>query len=224
MTNVGRGVCVLAVALLLPALAFAAAAERYRLSGVMSVGDEYLGILQLPDGSQLLVRKGSTLANGGQVLAIDAARVRLGFPGRTPLDVRLDGADAPAVASAGETGIGRETSDRAHVMVRSVDAAALDAGIARADWEMDRARAAAAAATSRPVARDAGAEAALALAPILELPKNSRITQINERKVRSADELYATVRETLAQGSAVRLTLAHDGREYRVYVTNPPRS
>jgi hypothetical protein len=204
------------VAMLAPAPVTAGSTERYRLAGVMAVGPEYLGILQLPDGGQMLVRKGSVLEGGARVLLLDATRARIALPGKKPFDIALDGSGGlPEVSKA--QGVVQEQSDHHRALIRRVDPDAF-----RAAAKLSVASAGMAAPVGAKTS-DPTLETALRLAPILNLPPNSRIVAVNEQPVRSAEQVIRTIQKTLDQGMPPRLNLANNGREYRVYI-KPPES
>jgi len=212
MTNILRRAAVLAVAaILLPSLAAAGGTDRYRLAGVVAVGPDYLGILELPGGDQLLVRKGSVVEGGGRVVLLDATRLRIAFPGRPPLDIALDGSGAPAQVPVA-LGVVGEQSDQGHVMIRSVDPDAFDAAVKRSTVPAGQPPATAA------KGKDPALEAALRLAPILNLPPNSRVVAVNEQPVRSADQVIKTIQQTLDKGMPPRLNLVNADGEFRVYL------
>lgn len=57
-------VLALTLAALPSAALLAGTADGYRLAGIIAVGDDYPGLLELPDGEQVLVRRGSTVEGG----------------------------------------------------------------------------------------------------------------------------------------------------------------
>jgi hypothetical protein len=211
-----RTLALLLTILLLPSVVTAAGAQGYRLAGVLAVGPDYLAILELPGGGQVLVRKGSTVAGGGQVVLLEASRLRIAFPGRQAVDVSLDGSGAaPQVPVA--LGVVQEQSDEDHVMIRQVDPAVFDEAVNRSS--RDPAAASRAARTGGK--KDAGLETALRLAPILNLPPNSRVVTVNEQPVQSAEQAIRTIQRTFDEGMPPRLNLVNDGGEFRVYLKVP---
>ncbi len=67
----------------------ATATGGYRLAGIVAVGKDYLGFLELPGGEQVLVRQGSTINGGGRIVALDGERLRIVFPdGTDRIDAR----------------------------------------------------------------------------------------------------------------------------------------
>lgn len=203
------------IAFILPLCALAADAGSYRLAGIVAVGPDYLGILQLPSGAQQLVRVGSTIEGGGRVVRVDAKQMRIQLPGRT-LDLALDGSDAAPTVPVG-LGVLTAQADMDNVMIRSVDADAFSDAAARS-----RNTAAAPAGSAAPAKRvDPGAEAGRRLAPILNLPPDSRIKAVNELPVRSADQAIKLIEQSLRDGIAPRLNIENAGGESRVYMSTP---
>jgi hypothetical protein len=200
-------------AVLLSTPAVADDAGRYRLAGVMAVGPDYLGILELPGGGQLLVRRGSTLEDGGRVVVIDAARLRIAFPGRPTIEIALDGSGAPAQVPV-SLGVLQEQSDNDHIMIRSIDPDAFGEAVKQ------RPAAGPPAAKARKTG-DPALDTALRLAPILNLPPNSRVVSVNEQPVLSAEQAVKTIQQTLDQGMPPRLNLVNAAGEFRVYLKVP---
>ena len=217
MTNLLRRTAALVIAaILLPCLAAAATTDRYRLAGVLAVGPDYLGILELPAGGQVLVRKGTVLEGGGRVVLIDAQRVRLAFPGRPLVEVTLDGSGAPAQVPVA-LGVVQEQSDHGHIMIRSLDPDAFDDAVQRSPGPAGKSVA------TGSKGKDPALDTALRLAPILNLPPNSRVVAVNEQPVKSAEQAVKTIQQTFDQGMPPRLNLVNDGGEFRVYL-KPPES
>lgn len=200
-------------ALLLPSLVSAAGGNGYRLAGVLAVGPDYLAILELPGGQQQLVRQGSTLADGGRVVLVEASRLRITGAGGT-FELNLDGSGAPALVPVG-LGVVQEQTDNDRVLVRRVDAEAFSTSAAQS-------KNAPAKAASAPAAksRDAAAETGRRLAPILNLPPDSRVVQINEQPVRSAEAAIRLIEQSFQENTAPRLNITNAaGEESRVYLS-----
>jgi hypothetical protein len=177
------------------------------------VGDGYLAVLELPDGRQVLVRRDSVIPNGGRVLLIDAEHLRVALPGRV-LDLALDRSlNAPVVPAA--LGVVEEQSDDGNVMIRRVDAAAFSSSVARSSDPSKVQASRSAKAREAHAAEEAGRR----LAPILNLPPDSRIIAVNELPVRSADQAIALIEQSLADGVSPRLNITGAGGESRVYMS-----
>jgi len=204
-------VLALTLAALPSAAPLAGTTDGYRLAGIIAAGEDYLAVLELPGGEQVLVRRGSTVAGGGRIVLLDAERLRLALPDHV-LDLALDRSlNAPMVPAG--LGVVQEQMDEGNVLIRRVDPTAFGSSVARS-------RAAAAPgtpATTKPA--DPAAEAGRRLAPILNLPPDSRIVAVNEQPVRSADRAIALIEQSLAEGVSPRLNITDAGGESRVYMS-----
>lgn len=209
-----RAIALLLATLLLPSLAAAAGAKGYRLAGVLAVGPEYLAILELPGGDQQLVRKGSDVEGGGQVVLVDASRLRIALAGGT-IELNLDGSDAPAQVPMA-LGVVQEQTDNDRVLVRSLDTEAFSAALTRPT----NSSAKQAVPPTSKVRKDPAAETGRRLAPILNLPADSRVVMVNEQPVRSADEAIQLIEQSFKDNMAPRLNITSAaGDESRVYLT-----
>jgi hypothetical protein len=186
----------------------AESAGGYRLAGTVQAGTETLGFLELPDGGQVLIRKGSTVAGGGRVVALTGSSVRIQFSDKAVV-LELDGLNRPA-AGPGAKQVVVEGSDEDSIMVREIDVAAMDKALDAAS----AAKASAGNAKKPDVAADIGQR----FAPIVGLPPNARVLAVNEQPVKSAAAAIAEVEKTLAQGLPVRLNLQGTDRDTRVYL------
>lgn len=196
----------LCLALLASAVHAAAnASGGYRLAGIIAVGKDYLGFLELPGGGQVLVRQGSAVAGGGHVVTLSSDRLKIAFPGRT-LDLSLDGSGRPS-ASAANLGVLQGQTDRDHVLVREVDNAQLREALASQESSGNR--------------TDARADVGRRFASVINIPLNARVVAINESPVTTADAAMALVDRSLASGVALRLNLAgaSGDPQTRVYLT-----
>jgi len=192
------------LALLAFAVAHAATDNGYRLAGIVVVGTDYLGFLELPDGGQVLVRQGTVIGGGGRIVALDREGLRIAFPDRT-IQLNLAGSGAPSVAST-TRGIQRDLSDDELLVMREVSPEAL---------------AQLPAASNRSAkGGDAGVVVAQRFASLAKLPDNARVLSINEQPVKSADAAIRLIEKSLAQGSAISLKVAAagDDAEQRVYL------
>ncbi len=194
--------------------AAAAVSAEYRLAGVVAVGQEYIGLLEIRPGEQVLIRKGSEIPGGGRVTAFDGKTVRLALPGRM-IDLALDGSGTTIAT----TGIVMGQEDVEHVHVRNVAVAPLreallqpaPGGVSSADSIQRRGRS------------DAGAEVARRFAALVDLPARSRVVSVNEIPVTDAAAAIRLVDSTLADGMPARLNItAPSGGEQRVYLLPEP--
>ena len=188
----------------------ATAVDGYRLAGIMVVGEDHIGFLELPGGGQVLVREGSAI-NGGRVVAFSDRLLRIAFPDRV-LELVIDGSGAGPAAPA----VLLAQSETGHVMVRDVDADALAAELsvpARTP------------AKPAPGQRsDAAAELGRRFASLVNIPLNARVLAVNEVPVTTAEKAIRVAENSLAEGMPVRLNLvaASGDPETRVYLLPRP--
>jgi hypothetical protein len=193
-----------------PVVAVASAATGYRLAGVMAVGPDYLGLLEIPGGRQLLVHQGSVIEGGGRILKLDSTTLRIALPAGV-FDLALDGANRPAVtpvartsASVKPTGKNRPLpDDQENLLFRAVDVRLL------ADTRAARA-------TDR--ATDAPGQTASILGPLMNLPAGAKVVAVNGQPVTSAGTAIALLERSLGQRVMARLTLATPGNGPHTYV------
>jgi hypothetical protein len=202
------------VLLLLAFTAHAAPGGAYRLAGVMNVGEERIGFLEVPSGGQVLVRRGSTV-DGGKVTVFDQRELRIVFADRT---VVLELSDSGKPADNRTPGVVSQHADTEHVMVREVDPEQLRASLTHV----------AKTAPATPAGRkpDARAELGRRFALVANLPSNARVVAINEQPVTTAERAMAAIEQTLANDLPVRLNLASPpggppGRVYLLPATQP---
>lgn len=195
---------VLALTLQPFANAHAAATTGYRLAGIVAVGSDYLGFLELPGGGQVLVRRGSTISGGGRIVDLDGAGLRIVFADRT-IQLNLEGSGGPGVASTARD-TKRDLSDEEPLVMREVGPEAL-AKLPRASSRSGK-------------GGDAGVEVAQRFASLAKLPDNARVIAVNEQQVMSADTAIRLIEKSLAEGNAVGLKVTATGgdAEQRVYL------
>lgn len=208
------GAAVLAVALLSSVAALGAATNGYRLAGIVAVGHDYLGFLEMPDGTQMLVRQGSVIASGVRVLLLDAQRLRIGLPDGV-IELVLEGSGKPAAtavaavrATPAASAEVRPAPDQDHLIFRKADPSRLSDAMGPAANADDR-------------RTHASIETARRLAPILDLPPNSTVVAVNDRPVTSADAAIALIERRLASNLVATLNLgsSNGGPATRVYVS-----
>jgi len=194
-----------------PLLATAAppADGAYRLAGVMLVGSDRIGFLEVPAGGQVLVRLGSDV-DGGKVTVFNDRELRIAFPGRSVV-LELSGGATPA--NAGALGVVTGQDDNGHVMVRQVDTK-------RMSEALEQSKPAAGSAAAKVAGADAQAEVGRRFATVAGLPVNARVVAVNDRPVRSASTAIAAVEKSLAQGMPATLNLESPpgGPPNRVYL------
>ena len=183
----------------------------YRLAGVMLVGKDRIGFLEVPAGGQVLVRQGSAIG-GGKVTVFDEQEMRIVFPNHT-IVLKLEGGAGAAVNPA-PTGVITSQEDMGHIMVRKVDTGQMiDA--------LDTMQAPGASAVGTARRSDADVELAQRFAAVAHLPPDARIVAVNEQPVDSAEKAIGIVEKSLEIGQSITLTLAaRPGEpEGRVYLS-----
>ena len=206
-------VAVLALTLASFANVRAAVASGYRLAGIVAVGKDYLGFLELPGGEQVLVRQGSVIDGGARILLLDAERMRIGLPsGVVELALQDSGRPVAALPSVAAADGAEPAPNQDLTLIRTVDPKRLGAQLR--------------AVPKAPDARSSSAtETALRLAPILDLPPHSKVVAVNDEPVTSADAAIARLERSLASNIAPTLTLAdaQGGPGTRVYLLAKPK-
>ena len=210
--------CLLLLAFESSAAAGGEAQRGYRLAGVMSAGDSYLGFLELPQGQQVLVRLGSVV-DGGTVVAFDAKTLRIRFSDGV-VEFPLEGSGRPLVTAAAPPVV-LAGDEQGHVVRRTVDVDGLHAGLQHG----------AGAPKTRAGGPPADAQRSVTqrFAPLLDLPSEARVVEVNETRVTSASDAIGVVEDTLAQGMPARLNLQTPDGMKRVYLmpagsSTPPRA
>ena len=172
-------------------------AAGYRLAGVISVGQDRIGFLEVPAGGQVLVRLGSVV-NGGKVTVFSDREVRIVFPTRTVV-LELQGGDGKSADEAA-LGVVVGEEDNGQTLVRQVDADNMVAALKSLRQDT--------ATTSGTAARpDAAADLGRRFASIAHLPPNARVVAVNDEPVKSAAQAIAEVEKTLAKGQGTTLNL-----------------
>lgn len=197
-------IAAITLSMLVFAVALAATDKGYRLAGIVVVGTDYLGFLELPDGGQILVRQGSAIEGGGRIEALDDRGLTIAFPDRT-IQLDLEGSGRPSgAAAARETP--RDLSDQEALVMREVSPADL-ARLPRTSSRSGK-------------GDDAGVAVAQRFAPLARLPNSARVLTVNEQPVTSADAAIRLIEKSLAEGNAIGLKVAAagDDAEQRVYL------
>jgi hypothetical protein len=184
----------------------------YRLAGVMAAGDGYLGFLELPQGDQVLVRLGSVV-DGGTVVAFDSKALRIRFPDGV-VELSLEGSGKPPPPDARQVVVTAEEQGR--VMVRGVDVAGLDAAL-------DAQREAKTSASAKGAPNGASLAVTQRFAPLVGLPADARIVEVNEQKIGSPAAAVELVQQTLSAGMPARLNLQTPEGFRRVYLVPAKR-
>jgi hypothetical protein len=169
----------------------------YRLAGVMLVGKERIGFLEVPMGGQVLVRLG-TAVDGGKVTVFDERELQIDFPGRTVRLPLTGGVGQPAGAE--RLGVVTGQQDDGHIMVRNVDPD-------RMIESLETSKPAPGTGVAESARRDPAAEVGRRFAAVVNLPLNARVVAVNDRPVVSAAGAITEVEKSLAKGQGTTLNL-----------------
>jgi hypothetical protein len=203
-----------AILTLLPSMALALTGTGYRLAGVVAVGSEYVGFLEIPAGEQVLIRKGGEVPGGGRVIAFDGKSVRIAFADEI-IELALEGSGATGGYTP-TTGIVTAQESRERTHVRTVAVEPLRVALQQSTGT-EAARSAGA--IQRRGRTDEGAAVAQRFSALVNLPAGSRVLSVNEQPVVSAAAAIATVNDTLAEGMPARLNISNPaGSDQRVYL------
>jgi hypothetical protein len=166
----------------------------------MAVGQNYVAVLALRDGSQVLVRTGSII-DGGRVVGFTDRTVRIAFP-NGEVELTLDGSNAPVAA--------RPPSDRhapAPMLPLTLHITA----------EAIRILASSPAPTG--ASRDPGSLMAQRFSTVMNLPPAARVVEVNEQPVTDATSALNQVADTLVNNGTARLNIQSPSGPQRIYVT-----
>jgi len=169
----------------------------YRLAGVMLVGNDRIGFLEVPSGGQVLVRVG-TLVDGGKVTVFDEREVRIVFPGRNVV-LQLAGG-AGGTSSDAALGVVTGNEDNGHIMVREVDPDRMTTALGKSRRTTDGT-------VGKPAQQDVAANLGRRLAAIVNLPLNARVVAVNDQPVLSAEKAIAEIDGSLSKGQGMTLDL-----------------
>ena len=183
------------------ASASTAATDRYRLAGVMVVGADRLGFLELPGGGQLLVRLGSSV-DGGKVTEFSAKTRRIAFPDHTVV-LALDGLEKTPGAPFPGTVVSSSDTPGAHTREVSVH-------------ELRTALAAPAAPGQAP--SDARRAVGQRLVEVVQIPPNSRVLAVDEAPVTNATQALLAIQNRLETGQVSALNIQTTQGAERVYL------
>jgi hypothetical protein len=169
----------------------------YRLAGTLAVGKDYLALIAVPEGGQVLARAGSVIG-GVKVVAVTVSTVRLEFPsGVVELTLQGSGAprEVPGVASAGAV---KAASQHGQIYERDV---AVD--------ELSRELRAPSMAGGQNGGNKASMklQSAQHLAEVLDLPPGSQVLKVGAVSVASAEQVIKELDNAFAHPSAMGLTL-----------------
>jgi hypothetical protein len=196
----------------IPTTSYAAAqsGQGYRLAGTVAVGGGYLAFLEVPGGTQVLVRKGD-VAGAAQVLDVRDRAIDLKLPGGR-IELTLEATDKPAQSGARSDNVVTSQSDEGHVVRREVAVEPMKRELS--EGGPDKA--------GRAPGTTASAAVTQRFAPVINLPPNSSIVAINGHAVTSEDGAVREVTKALAMGAAVTMNLKTPAGLERVYLLPAP--
>ena len=180
-----------------------AAQDTYRLAGIVAVGQDYVGFLELPQGGQVLVRTGS-MVNGGRVTVLDDKVLTIQFPS-SKLELQLQGSVSPSRPDPRDavTEI-NDISDGA-ASIRTVDVGSLTGALTRTSPGAEAASAPSTALAQR-------------FDPVLRLLPGARVVAIDEQPISTVNAAIKSVEASLEQGFVVRLTVESNSGTNRIYL------
>jgi hypothetical protein len=222
-------------------------ADPFRVTGIITIDNRNIALIELADGTQQQLRAGDTFA-GGKVLDITPNAVRLGF-NETERIISLQGADIRSVPPLINTPVYVHspqsplagTSEQ--VLQREVIGGGLEDELGRISADLDR-KAAPPADLPVPSPEKSAepspepspepsqghqtpattTELTRLLDPLVNLPPGARVVGIDHAPAASAREGIEQIRQALAAGNVVRLNLkGKGGGDERIYLM-PDRS
>lgn len=191
------------------------AAGGYRLAGIIAAGTGHVGLLELPQGGQVLVRVGSSLPDGARVLSLTDRDVALQLPDGRRLQLVLSGLAGGSVVSAARGAEPAAVPEIVKTRSREPSFSLLTVSVAPFR-EALRAPAAGGTATNKP----SDAVVVQRFASLLELPPGARILAVNDKPVASAAAAVNLADRTLAEGRMAVLNVQSDSYQgvQRIYL------
>ena len=181
-------------------------AKGYRLAGTLAVGNDYIALLQVPGGSQMLLREGSVVGDA-RVLAVTEQEITLQL-GSGVVELSLAGAVRPVTRTQSAAIVARADGPEAGVFTRSVDQEQLSR-------ELSSSASAGGGSKSTP-----SVLAAQRITAVLDLPPSSRVLKVAEQPVTSADEAIGRLQKSLSSSSGtVTLDVMTPRGPARVYLS-----
>lgn len=196
----------------------AATQQGYRLAGVVAVGKDYMGFLELPQGGQVLVREGSPV-NGGRVVVFNEKILRIRFP-TGDIELQLEGSGRPPPPDTRDVVTQSEEISGGAASIRTVNVGSLKKSLQSGPPGTSRANKAAG---TSAVPSDTQTAIAQRFEPLFQLPRGAMVVAVNEAPVTSVDGAIKTVEASLEHNSVARLTIVTSAGESRVYLRPQPR-
>jgi hypothetical protein len=195
--------------------------QGYRLAGVVAVGTDYMGFLELPQGGQVLVREGSPV-NGGRVVVFTDKILRIRFP-TGDIELQLEGSGRPPPPDTRDVVTQSEEISGGAASFRTVDVGSLKKSLQSGPPGTSGTSGAKKAAGGSSVPSDTQTAIAQRFEPLFQLPRGARVVAVNEAPVKSVDGAIKTVESSLEHNSVARLTIVTSDGESRVYLRPQPR-
>jgi hypothetical protein len=204
------------------------AAGGYRLAGIIAAGTGHVGLLELPQGGQVLVRVGSSLPDGARVLSLTDRELALQLHDGRRLQLVLSGLAGGSAVSAARSAEAPAAQEAAQEMVktrsREPSYALLTVSVAPFR-EALRAPAADGTTTTKP----SDAVVVQRFSSLLALPSGARILAVNDKPVATAAAAVNLTDRALAEGRMAILNVQSDSYQgvQRIYLqpatTRPKR-
>ena len=181
--------------------------KGYRLAGTLAVGNDYIALLEVPGGSQILLREGSVVGDA-KVLAVTEQDITLRLSSGI-VELSLAGTARPVPKAPTAAIVARADGPEAGVFTRKVDQEQLSRELA----------------TSAPASATAQKSvstivAAQQITAVLDLPPTSRVLKVAEQPVKSADEAIDRLQKSLASSTGtVTLDVMTPRGPARVYLS-----
>lgn len=177
------------------ALAASDAAGGYRLAGIIAAGKDHVGLLELPQGGQVLVRVGSSLPDGARVLSLTDRDLALQLPGGRRLQLVLSGLAGGSAVSATRGAEAAAAPEIVKTSIREPTYSVLTVSLA----PFREALRAPAAGDTTPT-KPSDAVVMQRFSSLLALPPGARILAVNDKPVASAAAVVSLIDRALAQG------------------------
>lgn len=180
--------------------------KHARLSGIIADKTRRVAIVEMPNGGTVMARVGDTF-DGGRVVEITKQTMRVHYPdGDRLFGVAFSGSRAisadnsPSVADKGDAPV-VEKRDAGVALMRAMNR---EAAIKRLDGLL-------AAGNSKSGLNEM-------LNPLLELPQQVNIVEINHKPLGTTKENIASIRQSFVQGNVVSLTISGYPGKRQVYL------
>jgi hypothetical protein len=175
-----------------------------RLSGVIIIDEQHpIAVIEQPGGDFVLVRVGDRLGADGRVEEITAHWLRV--------------RDAAGERLLWVTGLRSLVTDAPLVRERDDEGIAYNRTLARQETVRELGKLVETASTP-------GLDISTLLGPMLDLPADARIVEVNHEPIRSARDGMTRIRDALAAGSVVRLSIEGVYGKEGVYLMPGPEA